>query len=137
MTLHPSLHASAKGQHGKLEMFFTDFTVVFSLLADAPPSIIDSTYEVLEKYVVLLYDKTCQLTQVNEASQHLFVLRSRAFENIPPTQAALKYRLPSMFGDNQYKKKPYYQVLQTGAGTKVMVHGTKMDHNWSGARHVL
>jgi len=52
-------------------------------------SIIDSTYEVLEKYVVLLYDKTCQLTQVNEARQHLFARRSRALENIPPTQAAL------------------------------------------------
>ena len=56
-------------------------------------SIIDSTYEVLEKYVVLLYDKTCQLTQVNEARQHLFARRSRALENIPPTQAALKQHI--------------------------------------------
>ena len=42
-----------KGQHGKLGMFFPDVTDAFSLLADAPPGIIDSTYEVLEKYVVL------------------------------------------------------------------------------------
>ena len=56
VTLHPSLQASAKGQHRKL--VFPDVTDTFSLLADAPPSIIDSTYEVLEKYVVLLYDKT-------------------------------------------------------------------------------
>jgi len=41
-----------------LGCFFPDVTDTFSLLADAPPSIIDSTYEVLEKYVVLLYDKT-------------------------------------------------------------------------------
>ena len=48
---------------------FPDVTDVFSLLADASPSMIDSTYEVLEKYVDILYDKTCQLTQVNEARQ--------------------------------------------------------------------
>ena len=30
-----------------------------------------------------------------------------------------------MFGGNHYKRKPYYQVLQTGAGTKVMVHGNQ------------
>ena len=72
---------------------FPDVTGAFSLLADAPPIIIDSTYEVLEKYVVLLYDKTCQLTQVNEARQHLVTRRSRALENIPPTQAALKQHI--------------------------------------------
>ena len=72
---------------------FPDVTDAFSLLADAPSSIIDSTYEVLEKYVDLLYDKTCQLTQVNVARQHLFARRSRASENIPPTQAALKQHI--------------------------------------------
>jgi len=38
-----------------------------SSLADAPPSIFDSTFEGLERCVVLLYDKTCQLTEINEA----------------------------------------------------------------------
>jgi len=72
---------------------FPDVTDAFSLLANATPSIIDSTYDVLEKYVVLSYDKTCQLTQVNEARHHLFARRSRALENIPPTQAALKQHI--------------------------------------------
>ena len=72
---------------------FPDVTDAFSLLALAPSSILDSTFQVLEKYVVLLYDKTCQLTKVNEARQHLFARRSRALENIPPTQAALKQHI--------------------------------------------
>ena len=37
---------------------------------------------------------------------------------VPPTKQG-------MFGGNHYKRKPYYQVLQTGAGTKVMVHGNQ------------
>ncbi|WAQ99043.1 hypothetical protein MAR_023416 [Mya arenaria] len=72
---------------------FPDVTDAFSLLADVPPSILESTIEVLEKYVVLLYDRTCQLAAVNEARQHIFARRSRALENIPPTQAALKQHI--------------------------------------------
>ncbi|WAR03350.1 hypothetical protein MAR_009908, partial [Mya arenaria] len=52
-----------------------------------PPNILVTTI-VQEKYVILLYDKTCQKT----ARQHLFTHQSRALENIPPTQAALKQR---------------------------------------------
>ena len=46
--------------------------------------------------------------------QHRQLWNSTYYE--PPTKQG-------MFGGNHYKKKPYYQVLQTGDGTKVMVHG--------------
>lgn len=65
-------------------------TDAFRLLAEAPASIPDNIFELLEHFVVLMYDKTCGLTKVNEARQHLFARRSRALENIPPTNAALQ-----------------------------------------------
>ena len=79
---------------------FPDVTDVFSLLADASPSMIDSTYEVLEKYVDLLYDKTCQLTQVNEARQASLCtsfqsLGKYTYNTGSSETAYTTYRLPS------------------------------------------
>ena len=45
---------------------------------------------VLERFVVLLYDRTSNLTKVNEARQELFSKKSRDLECIPPTRAALE-----------------------------------------------
>lgn len=39
--------------------------------------------------MVLLYDRTSNLTRVNEARQELFAKKSRTLDNIPPTQEAL------------------------------------------------
>ena len=44
----------------------------------------------LEQFVVLLYDRTSDLLQVNDARKQLFTQKSRSLENIPPTCAALK-----------------------------------------------
>ena len=46
-------------------------------------------FEKLERYVVLLYSKTSEANQVNEARQALFVKGTRALEDIPPTKGAL------------------------------------------------
>ena len=46
-------------------------------------------FEKLERYVVLLYSKTSEATQVNKARQALFVKGTRTLENIPPTKGAL------------------------------------------------
>ena len=43
---------------------------------------------VLERYVVLLYDRTSNLLTVNEAREELFPKRS-SLESIPPSRAAL------------------------------------------------
>ncbi len=50
----------------------------------------ESTLSVLERYVVLLYDRTSDLEKVNYARKWLFTQKSRTLENLPPTQAALK-----------------------------------------------
>ena len=44
---------------------------------------------VLERFVVLLYDRTNDNMRVNDARKQLFTQKSRSLENLPPTQAAL------------------------------------------------
>ena len=44
----------------------------------------------LERFVVLLYDRTSDLLHVNDTRKQLFTQKSRNLENIPPTYAALK-----------------------------------------------
>ena len=42
-----------------------------------------------ERFVVLMYSRTCSASRVNVARQEQFAKSSRSIENIPPTQAAL------------------------------------------------
>ena len=54
----------------------------------------------LERFVVLMYDRTSECVEVNEARKQLFIQKSRTLENIPPTKAALE----------QHIKRARYQV---------------------------
>ena len=65
-------------------------TEAFLSLATGPDNLPDNCFEILERFVVLLYDRTSQNSKVNLARQSLFASRGRSIENIPPTQAALK-----------------------------------------------
>ncbi|KAG0729102.1 hypothetical protein GWK47_003575 [Chionoecetes opilio] len=47
----------------------------------------------LERFVVLMYDRTSDTMEVNDARKQLFAHKSRALENIPPTQAALQQHI--------------------------------------------
>ena len=53
----------------------------------------DRTLEVIERFVVLMYSRTSDLSRVNDARKQLFAQKSRSLENIPPTQAALEQHL--------------------------------------------
>ena len=53
----------------------------------------DRTMEVIERFVVLMYSRTSDLSRVNGARKQLFAQKSRSLENIPPTQAALEQHL--------------------------------------------
>ena len=69
------------------------FPAVTDVLADlfsVPESITDDYMPLIERFVVLLYSRTSTPLTVNEARQELFSKKSRAIENIPPTQAAHK-----------------------------------------------
>ena len=79
----------------------TDITATFGALANFPNhSDIDKFMDNLERFVVLMYDRTSSQEHVNEARKHLFAKKGRSIENIPPTREALR----------QHVKRASYQA---------------------------
>ncbi|CAH3182060.1 unnamed protein product [Porites lobata] len=70
-------------------MVFPELTPVLRSLKSSPANIAEDSMDVIERFVVLLYDRTSSLTKVNESRQELFSKKSRNLDNIPPTRAAL------------------------------------------------
>ena len=62
----------------------------FAKLSQAPIGIEDSDLHILEKYTVLMYDRSSATSSVDEARLDLFAKKQRSFDLIPPTQSALK-----------------------------------------------
>ena len=54
-----------------------------------PDEIQVSDIQIIERYVVLMYDKSSGLDSVNECRRVLFTKKNRASENLPPTSDAL------------------------------------------------
>ncbi len=67
---------------------YDEVTPAFCALAATPDSIEDWV-QPLERFVVLLYDRTSGLGSINQARKQLFTQKSRTFDNLPPTKAAL------------------------------------------------
>jgi hypothetical protein len=68
---------------------FEDVTRDF-LSQSAPPCELTTTDRaVLERFVVLLYDKTSNYLDVNSTRRHLFSKKRRQIDHIPPTSEAL------------------------------------------------
>ena len=70
-----------------------------SRLARAPSQVSPDDLNEIERYVVLLYQRTSSLSHVNEARKQLFA-QNRKMENIPPTLHALE----------QHVKRSVYQA---------------------------
>ena len=67
-----------------------EVTPAFCALAARPdPNSIDEHLQLLERFVVLVYDCTCTDIRVNEARKHLFSQKGRSMNHLPPTQGAL------------------------------------------------
>ena len=69
---------------------FPKLTPLLRVLAASPKDISEEHKAVIERLVILLYDRTRSLTSVSEARQEeLFSKRSRTLDSIPPNRAAL------------------------------------------------
>ena len=68
---------------------FPELTPVLKILMMSPEEVSDSCMDVIQRFVVLLYDHTSSWTKVNEVRQQLFSRKGRSLENIPPTLASL------------------------------------------------
>ena len=62
----------------------------FAKLSECPPAVEDSYLQTLERFVVIMYDRSSNSTNVNEARLDLYARKQRQYDLNPPTQAALK-----------------------------------------------
>ncbi|KAG1707488.1 Amiloride-sensitive sodium channel subunit gamma [Nymphon striatum] len=71
---------------------YKEVTEAFVYIASNPFEMLDVTsrhFEQLERYCIILYDKTSSLTSMNDTRKELFCKRNKTMENLPPTQDAL------------------------------------------------
>ena len=62
---------------------------VFSQLSQYPLTVEDGDLEMLEKFGILMYDRSSTAATVDEARLDMFARKQRPYEAIPPTRAAL------------------------------------------------
>lgn len=82
---------------------YTEVTDAFNYIIthpDMPVTVHSVQFELLERFTVIIYDKTSSLLSVNEARRELFCQKNRTMESIPPTQEALL----------QHSKRAAYQA---------------------------
>ena len=77
-----------------------DLEPIFARLSQTPSEISSTDMDAIQRYVVLLYQRTSTLSQVNDARKQLFAFGNRKIENIPPTLHALE----------QHVKRAVYQA---------------------------
>ena len=70
-----------------------DVTKAFLECSTTPDNVSEESMEKIERFVVLLYDRTSTKLRVNEARKQLFAQKGRSLDAIPPTQAALKQHI--------------------------------------------
>ena len=68
---------------------YNDVTPALCSLATTPESVRSFIKQLLERFVILLYDRASDLEYVNQAWKQLFTQRGRSIEGIPPTKASL------------------------------------------------
>eukprot|EP00745_Piridium_sociabile_P022176 TRINITY_DN34414_c0_g1_i10.p1 TRINITY_DN34414_c0_g1~~TRINITY_DN34414_c0_g1_i10.p1 ORF type:complete len:283 (-),score=55.29 TRINITY_DN34414_c0_g1_i10:371-1219(-) len=71
---------------------YPDATEAFQKIMKEPFSHISEEgvdFKLLERFTIVLYDKTSNLESVNECRRSLFCQKGKTMETIPPTQAAL------------------------------------------------
>ena len=105
---------------------YPDATDTFLALSQCPTHFPADVMIILERFVVLKYDRSIDQHKVNDARQYLFARKFSALENIPPTQSSLKqhalrvaYQWGHVWGKPS-KETPRYPVIQIGVGRGIM-----------------
>ena len=64
-----------------------DISGTFAKLSHWPTTIDDNDLQMLEKFVVIMYDRSSSTTSVNHARLQMFARKQRPYDAIPPTSA--------------------------------------------------
>lgn len=73
--------------------YHSHLPVLYRLSQSSQDDLCDDLFKAVERYVILLYDKTSGLSDVNETRRHLFTKKGCGSENLPPTQDALRQHI--------------------------------------------
>ncbi len=68
---------------------FNEVTTTFLALSTGPAHVTDCDVTVLERFTILLYDRTSSMVNIDQARQYLFTKKGRAMDALPPTKAVL------------------------------------------------
>ena len=71
---------------------FPELTDALLAISSAPPHVPDEAMQVIERFVILMYDRTSPCTDIDIARKNIFAKRSTA-ERIPPSHAALQQHI--------------------------------------------
>ncbi|KAJ8367592.1 hypothetical protein AAFF_G00314420 [Aldrovandia affinis] len=93
---------------------------VFSKLSQYPPVVDDEDLKTLEKFVVMMYDRSSTAEGVDDARLDMFSRKQRPYEAIPPTRSALK----------QHVKRAAYQAGCIWSQSTVRQPETQTPANW-------
>jgi len=68
---------------------YTEVSDVFAKLSKYPLTVDDEDLQILEKFVVIMYDRSNTAKGVDDARLDMFARKQRPYEAIPPTRGAL------------------------------------------------
>ena len=84
-----SFHGKSKKSAWKTWDVCDEVSNTLARLSECRSAVEGSDLQALEKFIVLMYDRSSDVTTVNKARLALFARKQRQYDLIPPTQAAL------------------------------------------------
>ena len=114
---------ASKGKKTSWETWkvFSEVTAAFGVLSLVPTEEdIQAVMPVLERFVVLMYDKASSSTGIDEARKELFTRKGRSIDLIPPTSAAFL----------QHVKRSAYQAGHIWGQTLVAAPVLPSPYDW-------
>ncbi|KAJ8364285.1 hypothetical protein SKAU_G00131160 [Synaphobranchus kaupii] len=98
----------------------TEASDVFMKLSKYPPTVEDGDLQVLEKFVITMYDRSSTAAGIDDARLDMFARKQKPYEAIPPTRAALI----------QHAKRAAYQAGCIWGQATVCQMETKSPSDW-------
>jgi hypothetical protein len=95
------LHGKGKKTAWSTWDSYTQLTDVLINLANITHELDKPTMSVLERFVILLYDRTSECTDLDSARKQLFTKKNRTLEHLPPTSNAFE----------QHVKRTVFQAI--------------------------
>jgi len=87
----PSFNGRGKKTAWNTWKVYPDVTDAFEELQMMQTEISELTMKTLERFVVLLYDRTRDIMSVNDSRKYLFTFKSKSLEDLPPTHCIKKH----------------------------------------------